>query len=59
MHKSIQHTIQERNITRIKNTYLIVKTKNKIITTYHTTLDKHEARYIKDKLEQNHYKKTQ
>ena len=49
----------DRNITRIKNTYIIVKTKNKQITTYHTTQDKNEARYIRDKLEQNNYNKTQ
>ena len=46
----------DRNITRIKNTYIIVKTKNKQKTTYHTTQDKNEARYIRDQLEQNNYK---
>lgn len=46
----------DRNITQIKNTYHIIKTKNKKTTTYHTTKDKNEARYIRDQLEQNNYK---
>jgi len=46
----------DRNITQIKNTYQIIKTKNKKTTTYHTTKDKNEARYIRDQLEQNNYK---
>jgi hypothetical protein len=45
----------DRNIRKEYKTYLIIKTTNKKKMTYYKTEDQTKARYIRDKLEQNHY----
>jgi len=52
-------TKPDRNINKkTKNTYRIQKTKNNKKKTYYTTKNKTQARYIRDKLEQNQYQLT-
>ena len=45
----------DRNIRKEYKTYLIIKTTNKKKMIYYKTDDQTKARYIRDKLEQNHY----
>ena len=56
---NILNTIKpDRNITKNNDTYIITTNKNKKHKTYYNTPDKTEARYIRDKLEQNQYDTT-
>lgn len=57
---TILNTIKpDRNIKTKNNTYQITTNKNKKFKIYYNTPDKTEARYIRDKLEENQYDTTQ
>ena len=47
-----------RNITKTKNTYTIIKKQDKKLNKYYQTNNKTLARYIRDKLEENQYDTT-